>query len=454
MKKFLLDASGNVAMIAAIVAIPVMLGAGAAVDYSSVVRKNQTLQSAVDAAILAVSHEAMTSKKKELKKAARKHLKANLSKEHFKEINKIQLIFEDDKSAIRLDVTAKHPTTIMQLAGIPTLPYSPTAKVNLAGGSYEIALVLDSTYSMSADNKMNDLKSSASKFIEDLTAFNHTSDRVKMGIVPFSKYVNVGVSNAGASWLDVPPTTTENVCWTHTPVISKSGCTTNTYYNDGVPYQAESCSNTTYGEPKEICRDITSKWNGCVGSRKEPLNIRDKSYGKRVPGILNEYCGNPVTPLTASKSDLLDAVDALVPSGDTYIPAGLTWGLRVLSSKAPFTGGLTYKKAKNTDTTKVVILMSDGENVRSAQIPGAPTHNGSDVDQANEFTEEACDEIKSLDMVIFTIGFGTAIPAATEAILRDCSTDGANYYPAADGAALASAFDAISSQLSAVYLSE
>ena len=98
--------------------------------------------------------------------------------------------------------------------------------------------------------------------------------------------------------------------------------------------------------------------------------------------------------------------------------------------------------------------MSDGENVRSAQIPGAPTHNGSDVDQANEFTEEACDEIKSLDMVIFTIGFGTAIPAATEAILRDCSTDGANYYPAADGAALASAFDAISSQLSAVYLSE
>ncbi len=72
----------------------------------------------------------------------------------------------------------------------------------------------------------------------------------------------------------------------------------------------------------------------------------------------------PITPLTnvteaAGKTAVKNAIDAMVPNGATNVPEGMAWGWRVVSSKAPFTGGRPETEKGND---KVVIVLTDGAN--------------------------------------------------------------------------------------------
>ena len=449
--KFVNEKDGNVAVAAALLLLPIMLSIGSAVDYTSYSREQSQLKNAIDAAVLSVGRDALQETQQQLEADAKEFLKANISPDHYARLSNIRLQLLNQREQVRLIADSKYDTSFMRIAGINELDYTIASTVNLSGGTFEVAMVLDSTGSMAADGKMTALKSAATDFIDDLTVFNTNQPRVKMGIVPFSDYVNVGVSNRNASWIDVPADTSEYICQMVTPVISSSGCSNQTFYNDGVPYTAQTCTSHEYGPPEEQCNTITTSWNGCVGSRPTPLNIEDRSYATRVPGIQNISCGQQLTPLTTNANQLKSAINALNPNRNTYIPSGLTWGLRVLSPQTPFTGGESYA---DPEVTKVLILMSDGENVSSISSGDPSRHNGSDVAAANQVTIALCDELKDLEIVVYTIGFGTSIPAATLQMLEDCSTDGSNYYAASDATQLADAFDSIASQLTQLYLSE
>ncbi|MDJ0613441.1 MAG: pilus assembly protein [Rhizobiaceae bacterium] len=449
--KFLSNIEGNIAVTSALLIVPIMLSIGSAVDYTGYSRKQSQLKNAVDAAILSIGNDALQKTNGELTVDAKEFLKANLAPEDYNAISSVALQVLDDRTRFRLVADSSYDTAFMRIAGYNQLDYQVASTINLSGGDFEVVMVLDSTNSMSLDGKMGALKSAANDFVDDLSVFNANQPRVKMGVVPFSDYVNVGTSQRGASWLNVPADTSENICQMVTPVISRSGCTTQTYYNDGVPYTAETCTNVEYGPAEEQCGTVKSTWHGCVGSRPNPLNIEDRSYGTRVPGIQNISCGTQLTSLTTSASQLKSAINSLTPNRNTYIPAGLTWGLRVLSPQTPFTGGASHS---NTDVSKVLILMSDGENVASISSSEPSKHDGSDANAANQVTLDLCDEIKDLEITVYTIGFGSAIPTATQQMLEQCSTDGTNYYAAADAQQLSGAFDAIAKEITALYLSE
>lgn len=75
----------------------------------------------------------------------------------------------------------------------------------------------------------------------------------------------------------------------------------------------------------------------------------------------------PITPLqdittTAGKKAITDAIQAMVPTGNTNVPEGLAWGWRTVSSKEPFTGGRPETERGND---KVVIVLTDGANTYS-----------------------------------------------------------------------------------------
>lgn len=452
--KFLNDASGNVAMTTALIAVPLLLAAGSALDYSGLSRKESAMQNAADAAVLFVAQDSLAKGDAALEQEIREHLKVHLSAEQYQEIKNLQVIRTNSNNGLEVKISAEHPTNILGIAGFPTLEYSPVSKVQLNGKRFEIAMVLDSTGSMASDGKMTALKDSASSFINQVIDLNTHEEKVKIGIVPFAQYVNVGIHNKNQFWLDAPSTKTENICSTKAPVISSSGCSDQTFYDDGVPYQRNICTNITYGDPVETCEDRTTEWKGCVGSRVYPLNIQDRSYGTRVPGLVNVSCSSELRPLTSSRSNLLNAISNLNPSGSTYIPAGLTWGFRTLTSAAPISGGKTTIEAENTNTQKMLILMSDGENVSSVNSSNHTLHNGSDVDEANDITLETCNEIKDNDILLYTIGFGDAISSDTETMLANCSTDGISYYRAKDSQKLADAFDDIAAEITVMYLSK
>ena len=455
MKRFAKDQRGNFALTLAIAALPVMLCAGVAVDYTGVVRERGNLQDAVDSAILAVGQDFESMSKGEIRKALKDMLRANLSKEEYAKITSLEPVVDKKKHTLTVTAEADFQTSFMLLAGKDRLPYQAVSQIKSAGGGAEIAFVLDNTGSMSVDGKMDALKTAASAFTNGIMT-KATGGDMKIAVVPFSNHVNVGLANRKAKWLDVEDDYTEtkdNVCYNKRDVLSKSNCRKETFYSDGVPYESEVCD-YTYGEPYEVCGPQTNSytWHGCVGSRPEPLNLEDRNYSVRVPGLLNVWCGAEITALTNDRDKILGEINGMVAGGDTYIPAGLTWGLRVLSGGAPYNQGVSKSTAKKKNIKKYLVLMTDGDNTRSAQLPGAPSHWGSDADQANAWTAKACNIVKKEDISVFTITFGTLLDE-TKGLMRNCASNPKQYYHAASGDELSAVFEDIRGQISALHLS-
>lgn len=88
---------------------------------------------------------------------------------------------------------------------------------------------------------------------------------------------------------------------------------------------------------------------------------------------------SPITPLqdvttTSGKQTILNAIDAMAPTGNTNVPEGLAWGWRTLSSNEPFTEGRDNNEKGND---KVVIVLTDGANTYSSVNDGSYAKNRS-----------------------------------------------------------------------------
>ncbi len=453
-KKFLNNKSGNFAMTLALVAMPIMLAAGAAVDFTSAARNEIRLQNALDAGILAVGVDFPNMSQLQVHQKIDDYLRSNLPEKDYKQIKKINIVPDVQGRSLNATATAKADTSIMMLAGVKTLTYNAEARITAASGGAEIAFVLDNTGSMNVDGKLDALKTAATNFTNGIMT-KPTGGDVKIGIVPFADYVNVGLSNRSATWLDVDAdssTTENNYCYMTRDVIPGTCSTRNGIDREGNTYSYQECS---YGNEYEVCgpRTATITWNGCVGSRIAPYNLEDRNYGPYpVPGLMNVWCGSEITPLTNVRSSVLDKINAMTGSGSTYIPTGLTWGMRLLSDMAPFSEAVSKQTAKNKNIKKYLVLMTDGDNTASAEIPNQPTHWGTDVAQANTWTATVCNNIKAEEITVYTITFGTLAPQ-TKTLIQQCASSPAQYFHAATGNELDAAFVSIRESIMALHLS-
>jgi len=334
----------------------------------------------------------------------------------------------------------------------------------------ELVMVLDTTGSM-AGAKLTTLKTAATSLIDKLTVGGTTN--VKIGVVPFGQYVNVGVANRNQSWISVPAdysttTTTPGKC---TTVSTKTTCQTQTYactkYTDGVPY-ASTCSRsincvTTPITPVTTCTTDktttnTFKFSGCVGSPAYPKNVTDSDPLRIYPGFMNLTCASPITPLTSSASTAKSAIAALTATGDTYIPSGLAWGFNMLSSPQPLTDAATYDPSGlNRKPRKAMVLMTDGANSKLMNAGNGrhdvnPTPNpDSPATQANTYTAELCSNLKANNIELFTVAFNVT-DNNIKSILKGCASDDSHYFDATDTAALLSAFQNIADALRNLYI--
>lgn len=455
MKKFKNSEDGNIAVITAIVLLPLMAVGGIAIDFSQLSRKNTNLQGLVDAAALVGAKAALEDNVENGKKAAEEYLRANLPPQLAQELKGITVRFDEDNKQLSVSASSEYSTSILKMMGREKLEYSPFAQVGLPTGNLEVVLVLDTTFSMSADGKIEALQTAAKEFTDTMLDLNNGMERVKIGIVPFSNYVNVGLDNRNAPWLEVEDDSSETVTETRTTQVSTANCKDVQYQTDGVDQTGQSCDRiVTEVDPYDVTFTRTTTWNGCVGSRNFPLNLDDRNYNKKVPGLMNTSCPSRITQLTADADVLHTEIDNLTPNGSTYIPAGLAWGLRVISSQEPFSEGVTYADAKANDTQKVIVLMTDGENQSSAMLPDSPFHNGSDLKEADTWTNKACNKIKKQEISLYTIGFGKKITKDVRKLLRKCSTDKKQYLAAKSNADLSNSFEAIADDLASLYLSK
>jgi Flp pilus assembly protein TadG len=456
--RFLPDTRGG-ALIAFGIGFAVLIGvAGFAIDFSRTFAVKQTAQGAMDAAMLAASRQSNIDDDGVEAVIDAFFARADAAK-HGAIIASKSGKVKNSGNTLEGEALVRVPTTLLNVLGYGYLDVKIESRVMRGLGNVEIALVLDTTKSMEG-SRLSSVKTAATELVDTLFNLPDASNKVKVALVPFAQYVNVGMENRDASWMAVPPDTSVTTisCYDTYPNATKSNCRLATYtaYNDGVPYTytVEECD-WDYGAPTNVCAPVTttSVWNGCAGARAAPLNIKDEQYSSRIPGIRNVSCPSKILPLSLSSSQVKDSINAMVAHGETYIPSGLVWGWRTLSNRAPFTESADDPLTAGGSVRKYLVLMTDGFNTKSPRYVEGD-HEGGDAAASNQLTRDVCDNIKADSdsrIDIFTIAFEVADEGVKD-ILRYCATPGGAFFDAVDYSKLLAAFSEIGSSVNVARL--
>ena len=456
-KPFVDDRSGSIAIVFA-VSLAALCGiAGLALDFARGQSVKEAMQQDLDATIMYVGAEFNRKPNgRDVQALAQAYFKGLPRQKHSAQPASIS-ISHPDASTFVAHAHTKLPTALMNLYGYGTMNVNAMSEAQIGQQPVEFALVLDNTLSMDG-SKIAALKSAANKLVESVFRGVNADKYVKVSIVPFADYVNIGQSHRNALWMSVPAdtSTTQNICrdvQSQTVVPGSCHDVTYNYTQDGVPKVGTyTHCDYTYGPPVNQCSDETTtvEWHGCAGSRDYPWNVKDENYAiKKVPGIMNAWCPNEITPLTNQAATAKTAIDDMFATGNTYIPAGLMWGWTTLSPAAPFDQAEDTKDGKKV--RKIMVLMTDGYNTLSPTVPYDGTHSGNDTALANKYTAKLCENIKAQKIEMYTVAFQVN-DVAVKSILENCASDGSHFQDAGNESALLPAFEKIAADFSPLRL--
>ena len=200
------DTSGNFGLTFGILAVPVMLAGGLAVDYVGLSVERSELQNAADSAALAVAREGNITEQQALE-IARQTIAANYG------FTAAQVTVEMDNGTAKVHAAIEKPLVFGGFMGKKSMSVAVDAGATYAFTKYEIALVLDTTGSM-AGGKLVSLQDAVIGLVDGMSELGLQKDQIKFSLVPYAGFVNVGpqygpvINGAGkvktpaASWLD------------------------------------------------------------------------------------------------------------------------------------------------------------------------------------------------------------------------------------------------------------
>ncbi|MEO0881880.1 MAG: pilus assembly protein TadG-related protein [Pseudomonadota bacterium] len=159
----------------------------------------------------------------------------------------------------------------------------------------------------------------------------------------------------------------------------------------------------------------------------------------------NQNCPVAMLGLSRDRGQIIDKLDEMHPAtGGTHMDLGLMWGLRALSPQptwANFFGQPTPAAYDDEQTRKVLILLSDGENIAPGAIEGYYGCTEGDTRGAagecwqadgvnrlsggalNALTADACTAIRGYGIELYTIAVDVDNNTALD-LLAECAADG------------------------------
>lgn len=187
------ERDGAVAVIVAIVALPMLLAVGAAIDFARAYNVRTNLQSAADSAVLAAASKyEKNMPKSKIARTIASYLSANVES---KGAVAGEPEVSDDRTELCIDVANSVPTTFMQLARIETVPVSVRSCALLPGiRQVEIALVVDVSSSMIEEDRFEPMLNAVSAFIDAFSSDEAMKGKTKISLVPFSSRVSIGMT--------------------------------------------------------------------------------------------------------------------------------------------------------------------------------------------------------------------------------------------------------------------
>src|SRR5665213_3373722 len=168
-RAFLRAKRGNVAMIFAIALVPIVIAAGAGLDFARAMLVRQQMSEALDAAALAVGSTTGLDATS-AQALAQKFFNANYTVDQtaFGTPTIAPLTYNANGS-VTITATSAMPTILMKVAGFATIPVSATSTVVWGQSKLWVALVLDNSGSMSqgdsSGSKMTALQNASQQLL-------------------------------------------------------------------------------------------------------------------------------------------------------------------------------------------------------------------------------------------------------------------------------------------------
>jgi hypothetical protein len=260
-----------------------------------------------------------------------------------------------------------------------------------------------------------------------------------VSIIPFSKDVNVGASNYGATWID----------WTQWNAANR--------YCSGFQFGSY-CFGTWVAANHNT-------WNGCVTDRGNNSGPSSQNYDQKVDapvsGVTASYfpaeqyanCPLQMMGLSYDWTSMKSLVDDMYPDGSTNQPIGLVWGWQSLVGGGPLSApamdsGYTYKQ--------VIILLSDGLNTQN-RWGGDGSHTSTDVDKRmydpSNSGAGTCANIKAAGITIYAIQVNTG-GDPTSTLLQNCASATDNFFLLTSASQIVTTFETIGTNLTKLRIAQ
>ena len=482
-----------------LILVPLLFFAGVAVDYSLNMNRKAVIQEAADAAAIAAASPFI--KNKERKKVAETMFRAELNQLGIKLKVKPEIdLSVPGQVGIYANVAA--PNSLLRTAGLNTTPLTVRSIAAQSTETPEIALVLDVSSSMTklmepGKMRIDVLQESAKNFVTIIeNNISHTR-KGKFAIVPFTMNVNVGATRTsfvkntkhelfdGTTWAGC-------VMERRAPYTNTDGFSRGASDGNGKWQAYISPPEPDGGTSGTKC---LSRSDGTNAGYQNIDNLSAGDFNPRTKGPNFNCIRHPITPLNKNAQLIRTKIDGLTADGNfgTIIAPGVAWGLRTLSSRAPFKQG---GEAKD-NVRKIMVVLTDGEQTTGGEHnDGCTESKNSDKAFKYEPTDwgldgtvlkktgprdlfsaygyirdsdpfgtnptswkdvnydlynvsiDACNEAKNSKdsrIEIFTIAVSTdAGPGANiYDLLKNCASDETHFFYAADAAGLNAAFEQI-----------
>jgi Flp pilus assembly protein TadG len=434
LQRFGRSQDGNIAVIFAIVMVPMIGFIGAAVDYSRANAARSAMQSALDSAALMVAKDdaAGDLTAAQLNAKANAYFTALYINTDAPNIT-LSASYSNNAttgSSVLLSGSGTISTSFMKVAGFPTLTLSSSSTASWGMTKLRVAMALDNTGSMADSGKITALQTATTNLINQLSASAQNNGDVYISMVPFANVVNLGTGYKSSGYID----------WSNwsTSGSIEEGWTCGSSYNSW--YKTMKCGSSS---------NNINNWNGCVIDRTQSYDIQvtaPSSAATYYPADQSSYCPTPITPLSYNWAALKTSVAAMTPSGGTDQPIGLVWAWQTLQQTAPFNAPAEdskyiYKKA--------IILLSDGLNTMDRWYGNGSSYS-SQVDARQQLL---CDNIKAANITIYTIQVNTG-GDPTSAVLQYCASGSANFFQLTTASQVISTFNTIGTALTDLRISK
>jgi Flp pilus assembly protein TadG len=438
--RFLRDRRGNVAIIVALLIMPMLVLAGGATDLARYEAHRAQLQDGIDRAVLAA---ASLQQSVAVETTVSQYLKTLA----FIDDVELDYAYSTSLNARTIKVTATYDmaTGFLPLINIDTLPIVVEATAQEKRSNIEISLILDISGSMrfrepsTAPTRISLLRPAAKSFI-DTILIPANAPTTSISIVPYAGSVNVG--SMVMNGIGVPRQHNHSSCMEF--------ATTDYATNVGlIPFN----------------------------QRTQVPHFTQNHQGVNEAGLDWGYCPSEVTAISYISNDaaaLKNKIDTMRMADGTGTGIAMKWGMLLLEPAAqPFiaqaaaAGMLPAQFAgrpaqfNDPNTLKIVVLMTDGDiqpQMRPNQYAyprnpegGAGNYQWYSAGTANTHLQQVCSRAKANGVIVFTIGF--QVTATGRGQMESCASSPSHYYDVS-GLDIAGAFSAIATAIQKVKLTQ